>query len=117
MTGVVDSLVSNYDYLVKYADSFGAIDFNIDNNFDTTTQQFQEMCSSVGASLANLEQTNNEAYRNVLQGVLDQGVVLADGLNTSSAALMQAMSTDASVASAVVNSAMHECSSTVGSLS
>lgn len=117
MTGVVDSLVSNYDYLVKYADSFGAIDFNIDNNFDTTTQQFQEMCSSVGASLANLEQTNNEAYRNVLQGVLDQGVVLADGLNTSSAALMQAMSTDASVASAVVNSAMYECSSTVGSLS
>lgn len=117
MTGVVDSLVSNYDYLVKYADSFGAIDFNIDNNFDTTTQQFQEMCSSVGASLANLEQTNNEAYRNVLQGILDQGVVLADGLNTSSAALMQAMSTDASVASAVVNSAMHECSSTVGSLS
>lgn len=117
MTGVVDSLVSNYDYLVKYADSFGAIDFNIDNNFDTTTQQFQEMCSSVGASLANLEQTNNEAYRNILQGVLDQGVVLADGLNTSSAALMQAMSTDASVASAVVNSAMHECSSTVGSLS
>lgn len=117
MTGVVDSLVSNYDYLVKYADSFGAIDFNIDNNFDTTTQQFQEMCSSVGASLANLEQTNNEAYRNVLQGVLDQGVVLADGLNTSSAALKQAMSTDASVASAVVNSAMHECSSTVGSLS
>lgn len=117
MTGVVDSLVSNYDYLVKYADSFGAIDFNIDNNFDTTTQQFQEMCSSVGASLANLEQTNNEAYRNVLQGVLDQGVVLADGLNTSSAALMQAMSTDASVASAVVNSAIHECSSTVGSLS
>ena len=117
MIGVVDSLVSNYDYLVKYADSFGAIDFNIDNNFDTTTQQFQEMCSSVGASLANLEQTNNEAYRNVLQGVLDQGVVLADGLNTSSAALMQAMSTDASVASAVVNSAMHECSSTVGSLS
>lgn len=117
MTGVVDSLVSNYDYLVKYADSFGAIDFNIDNNFDTTTQQFQEMCSSVGASLANLEQTNNEAYRNVLQGVLDQGVVLADGLNTSSAALMQAMSTDASVASAVVNSAMHECASTVGSLS
>lgn len=117
MTGVVDSLVSNYDYLVKYADSFGAIDFNIDNNFDTTTQRFQEMCSSVGASLADLEQTNNEAYRNVLQGVLDQGVVLADGLNTSSAALMQAMSTDASVASAVVNSAMHECSSTVGSLS
>ena len=117
MTGVVDSLVSNYDYLVKYADSFGAIDFNIDNNFDTTTQRFQEMCSSVGTSLAILEQINNEAYRNVLQGVLDQGVVLADGLNTSSAALMQAMSTDASVASAVVNSAMHECSSTVGSLS
>lgn len=117
MTGVVDSLVSNYDYLVKYADSFGAIDFNIDNNFDTTAQQFQEMCSSVGASLADLEQTNNEAYRNVLQGVLDQGVVLADGLNTSSSALMQAMSTDANVASAVVNSAMHECSSTVGSLS
>ena len=117
MTVVVDSLVSNYDYLVKYADSFGAIDFNIDNNFDTTTQQFQEMCSSVGASLANLEQTNNEAYRNVLQGVLDQGVVLADGLNTSSAALMQAMSTDASVASAAVNSAGHECFSAIGSLS
>nr|DAM21874.1 MAG TPA: hypothetical protein [Caudoviricetes sp.] len=40
MTGVVDSLVDNYDYLVQYADSFGAIDFTIDNNFDTTTQQF-----------------------------------------------------------------------------
>jgi hypothetical protein len=40
ITGVVDSLVDNYDYLVQYADSFGAIDFTIDNNFDTTTQQF-----------------------------------------------------------------------------
>lgn len=117
MTGVVDSLVDNYDYLLQYADSFGAIDFTIDNNFDTTTQQFQDMCSSIGAELTNLEQTNTESYKRILQGVLDQGIVLADGLNTSSSDLMQAMSTDAGIASAVINSTMQEAGSTIGSLS
>lgn len=118
MTGVVDSLVDNYDYLVQYADnSFGAIDFTIDNNFDTTTQQFQDMCSSIGAELTNLEQTNNESYKRILQGVLDQEITLADGLNTSSADLMQAMSTDANIASAVINSTMHESAGTITSVS
>lgn len=117
MTGVVDSLVDNYNYLVQYADSFGAIDFTIDNNFDTTAQQFQDMCSSIGAELTNLEQTNTESYKRILQGVLDQGITLANGLNTSSADLMQAMSTDASVASAVINSTMHESAGTITSVS
>lgn len=117
MTGVVDSLVDNYDYLVQYADSFGAIDFTIDNNFDTTTQQFQDMCSSIGAELTNLEQTNNESYKRILQGVLDQGITLANGLNTSSADLMQAMSADANIASAVINSTMHESAGTITSVS
>ena len=117
MTGVVDSLVDNYDYLVQYADSFGAIDFTIDNNFDTTTQQFQDMCSSIGAELTNLEQTNNESYKRILQGVLDQGITLANGLDTSSADLMQAMSTDANIASAVINSTMHESAGTITSVS
>lgn len=117
MTGVVDSLVDNYNYLVQYADSFGAIDFTIDNNFDTTAQQFQDMCSSIGAELTNLEQTNTESYKRILQGVLDQGITLANGLNTSSADLMRAMSTDASVASAVINSTMHESAGTITSVS
>ena len=117
MTGVVDSLVDNYNYLVQYADSFGAIDFTIDNNFDTTAQQFQDMCSSIGAELTNLEQTNTESYKRILQGVLDQGITLANGLNTSSADLMQAMSTNASVASAVINSTMHESAGTITSVS
>lgn len=117
MTGVVDSLVDNYNYLVQYADSFGAIDFTIDNNFDTTAQQFQDMCSSIGAELTNLEQTNTESYKRILQGVLDQGITLANGLNTSSADLMQAMSADASVASAVINSTMHESAGTITSVS
>lgn len=117
MTGVVDSLVDNYNYLVQYADSFGAIDFTIDNNFDTTAQQFQDMCSSIGAELTNLEQTNTESYKRILQGVLEQGITLANGLNTSSADLMQAMSTDASVASAVINSTMHESAGTITSVS
>lgn len=117
MTGVVNSLVDNYDYLVQYADSFGAIDFTIDNNFDTTAQQFQDMCSSIGAELTNLEQTNTESYKRILQGILDQGITLANGLNTSSADLMQAMSTDASVASAVINSTMHESAGTITSVS
>ena len=117
MTGVVNSLVDNYDYLVQYADSFGAIDFTIDNNFDTTAQQFQNMCSSIGAELTNLEQTNTESYKHILQGILDQGITLANGLNTSSADLMQAMSTDASVASAVINSTMHESAGTITSVS
>lgn len=117
MTGVVDSLVDNYDYLVQYADSFGAIDFTIDNNFDTTAQQFQDMCSSIGAELTNLEQTNTESYKRILQGVSDQGITLANGLNTSSADLTRAMSTDASVASAVINSTMHESEGTITSVS
>ena len=37
MKGVVDTLTENYDYLINYANEFGAIDFTIDNNFDTTS--------------------------------------------------------------------------------
>ena len=117
MTGIVDSLTANYDYLLQYADSFGAIDFTIDNNFDTTTQQFQDMCSSIGTELTNLEQTNNESYKRILQGVLDQGIVLADGLNTSSSNLMSAMSTDANIAGAVLNATMSESAGTITSVS
>lgn len=117
LVGIVDSLVSNYDYLVQYADSFGAIDFTIDNNFDTTAQEFQDMCSSIGQNLIDLEQTNNESYKRILQGVLDQGITLADGLNTSAETLMTAMSNDASIAGAVINSTMHESSNTISSTS
>jgi hypothetical protein len=37
MQGAVEVLTDNYDYLVQYADQFGAIDFTIDNNFDSTS--------------------------------------------------------------------------------
>lgn len=117
MLGLVDTLVDNYDYLLNYADSFGAIDFTIDNNFDTTSAQFQSMVSSMGQQLTDLEQTNNESYKRILQGVLDQGVTLADGLNTSADTLMQAMSTDASIAGAVINSTMTESGNTINSTS
>ena len=117
MMGLVNTLVDNYDYLLDYADSFGAIDFTIDNNFDTTATQFQTMVASMGAELTTLEQTNNEAYKRILQGVLDQGITLANGLNTSADTLMQAMSTDASIAGAVINSTMSESANTISSTS
>lgn len=117
MMGLVNTLVDNYDYLLTYADDFGSIDFTVDNNFDTTSAQFQQMVSSMGAELTTLEQTNNEAYKRILQGVLDQGIVLADGLNTSASDLMQAMSTDANIAGAVINSTMAESGNTIHSVS
>lgn len=117
MMGIVNSLVDNYDYLLNYADSFGAIDFTIDNNFDTTATEFQAMVSSIGQQLVGLEQTNNESYKRILQGVLDQGITLANGLDTSADALMQAMSTDASIAGAVINSTMSESANTISSTS
>lgn len=117
MTGVVQSLTDNYDYLLQYADSFGAIDFTIDNNFDTTAQEFQDMCSSVGEQLIGLEQTNEESYKRILAGVEAQGIELANGLDTSAAKLMEAMSTDANIASAVLNSTMSESAGTITSVS
>jgi len=75
------------------------------------------MVASMGAELTTLEQTNNEAYKRILQGVLDQGIILANGLNTSADTLMQAMSTDASIAGAVINSTMSESANTISSTS
>lgn len=117
MTGVVQSLTDNYDYLLQYADSFGAIDFTIDNNFDTTAQEFQNMCSSVGEQLIDLEQTNEESYKRILAGIEAQGIELANGLNTSATELMEAMSTDANIAGAVLNSTMSESAGTITSVS
>lgn len=117
MTGVVDSLVDNYNYLVQYADSFGAIDFSIDNNFDTTAQEYQNMCKSIGASLADLEQNNNAAYKRVVQGVLDQGIELDNGLKTSAEELTNAMAANLATGSATVNSMMHESANTITSTS
>lgn len=117
LTGVVDTLVNNYDYLIKYADDFGTIDFTIDNNFDITSKQFQEMCSSIGTELGNLEQNNKDSYKRILSDVMQQGVILTNGLNTSSAELMKAMQSDAGTASKVINATMSEAGSTIGSLS
>lgn len=117
MTGVVQSLTDNYDYLLQYADSFGAIDFTIDNNFDTTAQEFQNMCSSVGEQLIGLEQTNEESYKRILAGIEAQGIELANGLDTSATELMEAMSTDANIAGAVLNSTMSESAGTITSVS
>lgn len=117
MTGVVQSLTDNYDYLLQYADSFGAIDFTIDNNFDTTAQEFQNMCSSVGEQLIGLEQTNEESYKRILAGIEAQGIELANGLDTSATELMEAMSTDTNIAGAVLNSTMSESAGTITSVS
>lgn len=117
LTGIVDTLVDNYDYLIKYADDFGSIDFSIDNNFDVTAQQYQDMCTSMGNSLADLEKNNNEAYKRIVQGVLDQGIKLTNGLNTSSSELTEAMRKDMEVGSATINSAMHESADTITSTS
>jgi hypothetical protein len=37
---MVDTLVDHYDYFSKYMDDFGNIKFSVDNNFDTTAQEF-----------------------------------------------------------------------------
>lgn len=117
MVGVVQSLTDNYDYLLQYADSFGAIDFTIDNNFDTTAQEFQDMCSDIGGQLIGLEQTNEESYKRILGTMLEAGVELENGLDTTADQLVTAMSQDASIAGAAINAAMVESGSTIGSLS
>lgn len=117
MVGVVQSLTDNYGYLLQYADSFGAIDFTIDNNFDTTTQEFQNMCSSIGEQLIGLEQINEESYKRILGTMLEAGVELENGLGTTADQLVAAMSQDASIASAAINATMVESGSTIGTLS
>lgn len=117
MKGVVDTLTENYDYLINYANEFGAIDFTIDNNFDTTSQQFQDMCTEMGESLATVENENNEAYKRILAGVEAQGFELANGLNTTSEQLQAAMSKDAALAGAVFNATMNESGNTITSVS
>lgn len=117
LIGIVDTLVDHYDYLVQYADSFGSIDFTIDNNFDTTAAEFQDLCSDISNNLITLEQANNESYKRILQGVLDQGITLTNGLNTSATELMNSMQNNAQLTGAVVDSMMHESSNTITSVS
>ena len=117
MQDTVDILTDNYDYLLQYADAFGAVDFTIDNNFDTTAQQFQDLCTSMGEELIDLEANNKASYQRILQGILDQGIQLANGLDTSASELQAAMAKDASLASAVINSSMLESSGTITSVS
>ena len=117
MKGVVDTLTGSYDYLIDYANEFGAIDFTIDNNFDTTSQQFQDMCTKMGESLTTVENENNEAYKRILAGIEAQGFELANGLNTSAEQLQAAMSQDAALASAVINASMTESGNSISSVS
>ena len=117
MQDTVDILTDNYDYLLQYADAFGAVDFTIDNNFDTTAQQFQDLCASMGEELIDLETNNKASYQRILQGILDQGIQLANGLDTSASELQTAMAKDAALASAVINSSMLESSGTITSVS
>ena len=118
LIGIVDSLTANYDYLIQYTnDGFGTIDFSIDNNFDITAQEYQNMCESIGASLAELEQNNNEAYKRIVQGVLDQNIELTNGLETSAGELTNAMMVNSATGSATLNSMMHESANTITSTS
>lgn len=117
MQDTVDILTDNYDYLLQYADAFGAIDFTIDNNFDTTAQQFQDLCASMGEELIDLEANNKASYQRILQGILDQGIQLANGLDTSASELQASMSKDATLASAVINASMVESGNSISSVS
>ena len=117
MQDTVDILTDNYDYLLQYADAFGAIDFTIDNNFDTTAQQFQDLCVSISEELIDLEANNKASYQRILQGILDQGIQLANGLNTSASELQASMSKDATLASAVINASMAESGNSISSVS
>ena len=117
LQGMVDTLVDHYDYFSKYMDEFGNIDFTIDNNFDTTAQEFQSMCSDVGAQLAHLEQYNHEAYLRIVKDVIDAGGQVANGLSTTSAELTQFMASSGANANMVLQSTMSECSGTIGTLS
>ena len=117
MQDTVDILTDNYDYLLQYADAFGAIDFTIDNNFDTTAQQFQDLCASMGEELIDLEANNKASYQRILQGILGQGIQLANGLDTSASELQASMSKDATLASAVINASMAESGNSISSVS
>lgn len=117
LQGMVDTLVDHYDYFSKYMDDFGNIKFSVDNNFDTTAQEFQSMCSDVGAQLAHLEQYNHEAYLRIVKDVIDAGGQVANGLSTTSAELTQFMASSGANADMVLQSTMSECSGTIGTLS
>ena len=117
MQDMVETITDNYDYLIQYANPLGDIDFNIDNNFDTTATEFQNLCTSVSTNIANLYDTNRVAYDNIIADLIASGANLEAGIQYSSDQLHAAIATDTAIASTAINSSMEECGSTISSVS
>ena len=117
MQDMVETITDNYDYLIQYANPLGDIDFNIDNNFDTTATEFQNLCTSVSTNIANLYDTNRVAYDNIIADLIASGANLEAGIQYSSGQLHAAIATDTAIASTAINSSMEECGGTISSVS
>ncbi len=112
---IVDTLTDHYDYLSQYATK-GSGTFELNTNFDTTSQEYQKLCDDMAKSLSDLEKNNNEVYQQILADMMQQGIELENGLNTSSEELRQLMDKDSSVTAASINSTMLSVSTSVGSM-
>ena len=71
----------------------------------------------MGEELIDLEANNKASYQRILQGILDQGIQLANGLDTSASELQASMSKDATLTSAVINASMVESGNSISSVS
>lgn len=118
MLGLVDTLVAHYDDFIDYTnDVTHMFVLDDDKTFDTTSEKFQQMCTDVGNELKKLEEENQESYKRIVQGILDQGIELEKGLDTSAEELMGSMMEDGTLFEATMNSVMTESSRTITSTS
>lgn len=115
MVGLVDVLTDHYDYLSQYAQNGSGV-FTIENNFDTTAKEYQDMCNDMGKALSGLEEDNNEAYKSLLEGIQAQGIELKNGLNTSAEELQQMMQEDSKVTAAALNASVLSVGTSVSSM-
>lgn len=117
MLSAVNTLTDNYDYLLQYATAFGEIDFNVDNNFDTTATEFQNLCDSMSQSLVDMQTTNADAYRNVISAMIAAGAELDTGVAHNAEELSKAMASDVAIAEAAINTTMSESGNTISNVS
>lgn len=113
MIPVVQGIKDNFEYLKDYADDFGQIEFNIENNFDITAQEFQDMCDQMGPAIANLVTQDEEMYNRLANNLRAAGVEFSEDMLTTEQGLTTLMKNDGKAAEVTLNTVITDAGATI----
>ena len=89
--GVLDTLGKHYDYIAENADEYGNAAFEAG---DMVSQKYKNLATEFGTSLAQMRQSNEEAWKDITQHIFDNAGKQANEIADVDAYVINALKTN-----------------------